>query len=88
MHLYHSNPHFQPPTIKLQALRYEKGSAILSTGALAAFSGAKTGRSPLDKRVVEESGEPSVWGRVKLGLGAAVRGIRWMISLYDIYIMI
>eukprot|EP00438_Fugacium_kawagutii_P035811 Skav235277 [mRNA] locus=scaffold874:339937:341783:+ [translate_table: standard] len=36
------------------ALRYEKGSAILSTGALAAFSGAKTGRSPLDKRVVEE----------------------------------
>lgn len=38
----------------LQALRYEKGSAILSTGALAAFSGAKTGRSPLDKRVVEE----------------------------------
>lgn len=38
----------------LQALRYEKGSAILSTGALAAFSSAKTGRSPLDKRVVEE----------------------------------
>ena len=37
-----------------QALRYEKGSAILSTGALAAFSGAKTGRSPLDKRVVME----------------------------------
>ena len=39
-----------------QALRYEKGSAILSTGALAAFSGAKTGRSPLDKRVVLELG--------------------------------
>ena len=38
-----------------QALRYEKGSAILSTGALAAFSGAKTGRSPLDKRVVEDT---------------------------------
>lgn len=40
--------------LSCQALRYEKGSAILSTGALAAFSGAKTGRSPLDKRVVEE----------------------------------
>ena len=39
-----------------QALRYEKGSAILSTGALAALSGAKTGRSPLDKRVVLELG--------------------------------
>eukprot|EP00438_Fugacium_kawagutii_P027368 Skav223185 [mRNA] locus=scaffold2044:303182:304908:+ [translate_table: standard] len=51
-----SPPGAQLPT--LQALRYEKGSAILSTGALAAFSGAKTGRSPLDKRVVLEPGGP------------------------------
>ena len=46
----------------LKALRYEKGSAILSTGALAAFSGAKTGRSPLDKRVVLELGPEGMDG--------------------------
>lgn len=41
---------------------YETGSAITSTGALTAYSGAKTGRSPLDKRIVkEESSEKEVW---------------------------
>lgn len=41
---------------------YETGSAITSTGALTAYSGAKTGRSPLDKRVVKEEGsEKDVW---------------------------
>ena len=44
------------------ALVYETGSAITSTGALTAYSGAKTGRSPLDKRIVkEESSEKDVW---------------------------
>lgn len=44
------------------ALVYETGSAITSTGALTAYSGAKTGRSPLDKRVVKEEGsEKDVW---------------------------
>lgn len=44
------------------ALVYETGSAITSTGALTAFSGAKTGRSPLDKRIVREpSSENEVW---------------------------
>lgn len=41
---------------------YETGSAITSTGALTAFSGAKTGRSPLDKRIVKEAtSENEVW---------------------------
>lgn len=45
-----------------QALRYEKGSYITSTGALAVLSGAKTGRSPKDKRVVkEESSQDDLW---------------------------
>lgn len=35
-------------------LRHEPGTAISETGALIAFSGAKTGRSPADKRIVEE----------------------------------
>ncbi len=35
---------------------------MTSTGALTAYSGSKTGRSPLDKRVVkEESSEKDIW---------------------------
>ncbi|MBX2812474.1 MAG: phosphoenolpyruvate carboxykinase (ATP) [Myxococcales bacterium] len=52
------------------ALQREKGSAIASTGALIAMSGAKTGRSPSDKRIVEA--EPSNsdiwWGNVNIKL--------------------
>jgi phosphoenolpyruvate carboxykinase (ATP) len=52
------------------ALKFEKGSAISSTGALIAYSGKKTGRSPTDKRVVDE---PEVrddvwWGSVNIKL--------------------
>jgi len=49
-----------------QALEHEAGSAIVSSGALAVTSGKKTGRSPLDKRVVEEemSVEDVWWGKV------------------------
>jgi ATP-dependent phosphoenolpyruvate carboxykinase len=44
------------------ALVYETGSAITASGALSAYSGAKTGRSPSDKRIVEEdSSKDDVW---------------------------
>lgn len=44
------------------ALVYETGSAITASGALSAYSGAKTGRSPSDKRIVEEdSSSKDVW---------------------------
>ena len=44
------------------ALVFETGSAITSTGALTAYSGIKTGRSPLDKRIVkEDSSSKDVW---------------------------
>lgn len=44
------------------ALVYETGTAITSTGALTAYSGGKTGRSPRDKRVVREpSSENDIW---------------------------
>lgn len=44
------------------ALRYEEGTVITSSGALATFSGAKTGRSPKDKRIVDEpSSSGDVW---------------------------
>ncbi|KAF7801305.1 phosphoenolpyruvate carboxykinase (ATP)-like [Senna tora] len=43
-----------PPELYEQAIKYEKGSFITSTGALATLSGAKTGRAPRDKRVVRD----------------------------------
>merc|ERR1712151_1048889 len=51
-----------------QALRYEEGSAIVDSGALAVKSGKKTGRSPLDKRIVREPGSENDvwWGKVNV----------------------
>jgi phosphoenolpyruvate carboxykinase (ATP) len=41
---------------------YETGTAVASSGALTAYSGKKTGRSPLDKRVVKEpTSENDIW---------------------------
>ncbi|KAK6130547.1 hypothetical protein DH2020_035693 [Rehmannia glutinosa] len=47
------------------AIKYEKGSFITSSGALATLSGAKTGRSPRDKRVVkdETTADDLWWGK-------------------------
>ncbi|KAL6220227.1 hypothetical protein ACLB2K_007983 [Fragaria x ananassa] len=51
-----------PAELYEQAIKYEKGSFITSTGALATLSGAKTGRSPRDKRVVkDETTEKELW---------------------------
>ncbi|GKU94974.1 hypothetical protein SLEP1_g8395 [Rubroshorea leprosula] len=51
-----------PAELYEQAIKYEKGSFITSTGALATLSGAKTGRSPRDKRVVkDETTEKDLW---------------------------
>ena len=45
-----------------EAVLRDPGAAISSTGALMAYSGEKTGRSPLDKRIVREpSSEKEVW---------------------------
>ena len=50
------------PVLVEAALQREKGSYLTSTGALAVRSGAKTGRSPKDKRIVEEpSSVDNVW---------------------------
>lgn len=58
------------PELYEAALRYEQGSAISSTGALIAMSGEKTGRSPTDKRIIDEpetSGD-IWWGKVNIKL--------------------
>lgn len=54
-----------PAELYEQAIKYEHGSFIASSGALATLSGAKTGRSPRDKRVVidETTTEELWWGK-------------------------
>lgn len=63
------------------ALVYETGTAITSSGALTAYSGAKTGRSPLDKRIVREpSSEGEIWwGPVNKPMEPEVRNSRLLV---------
>lgn len=77
----HENAHIDYDRVDIQwnpsvaqlyedALKYETGSAISSTGALVTASGIKTGRSPKDKRIVEEPGSTNDiwWGPVNTKL--------------------
>ena len=59
-----------PALLYEQALRNESGTLIASSGALVAYSGEKTGRSPNDKRIVEEPGSKDDiwWGKVNIAL--------------------
>jgi phosphoenolpyruvate carboxykinase (ATP) len=59
-----------PPVLYELGLRNEHGTAISSTGALVALSGEKTGRSPTDKRLVDEptSRDHVWWGNVNIRL--------------------
>jgi phosphoenolpyruvate carboxykinase (ATP) len=51
-----------PARLYEEAMRFEAGTAISDHGALIAYSGKKTGRSPKDKRVVRHpSSEEDVW---------------------------
>lgn len=56
------------PAAKLYeyALKNEKGSAITAQGALTVRSGEKTGRSPLDKRIVDDAQSHNEvwWGEI------------------------
>ncbi|KAK9814537.1 hypothetical protein WJX72_007563 [[Myrmecia] bisecta] len=57
--VYHN---LTPAELYEKALLFEPGTHITASGALATLSGAKTGRSPKDKRVVREPGsEKDVW---------------------------
>ena len=59
------------------AIRYDKDASIADNGALVAYSGAKTGRSPKDKRVVKNAAsEKDVWwGAVNIPLDPAAFAI-------------
>lgn len=59
-------------TTLYQALTHEKDTLLTETGALAARSGDKTGRSPKDKRVVREpTTEKDVWWAGASGAGGS-----------------
>ena len=51
-----------PSALYEHAIRHEKDASIADNGALVAYSGTKTGRSPKDKRVVEHAAsKKDVW---------------------------
>src|SRR5437868_12735231 len=51
-----------PSALYEHAIRFEKDASIAENGALVAYSGAKTGRSPKDKRVVKDAAsEKDIW---------------------------
>ncbi len=51
-----------PSSLYEHAIRYEKDASIAENGALVAYSGVKTGRSPKDKRIVKHpDSERNIW---------------------------
>jgi phosphoenolpyruvate carboxykinase (ATP) len=65
--------HNLPPSMLYEhAMRYDKGAGIAENGALVAYSGEKTGRSPKDKRIVRnpDSENEIWWGKVNVSLDA------------------
>jgi ATP-dependent phosphoenolpyruvate carboxykinase len=62
-----------PAALYSAAIREDEKCDIADTGALIAFSGEKTGRSPKDKRVVEhpESKDDVWWGAVNVPIDDA-----------------
>jgi len=65
--VHHNLP---PSSLYEHAIRYEKDASIAENGALVAYSGRKTGRSPKDKRIVRspESEANIWWGAVNIPL--------------------
>ena len=59
-----------PSKLYEEAIRFEPGTTISDTGALIAYSGEKTGRSPQDKRLVKNdaSADDIWWGPVNFPL--------------------
>lgn len=59
---------YAPSQLYEEAIRFESRACISNCGALVAYSGAKTGRSPKDKRILrrEESEQDVWWGSINL----------------------
>ncbi|MGB7347778.1 MAG: phosphoenolpyruvate carboxykinase (ATP) [Pirellulaceae bacterium] len=84
-----------PSQLYEEAIRDEPGTAISNAGALIAYSGSKTGRSPSDKRVVQSADtEKDVWwGPVNIPLDKhgfdinRERGIDYLNTRKKLYIV-
>ncbi|MDX1565151.1 MAG: phosphoenolpyruvate carboxykinase (ATP), partial [Phycisphaeraceae bacterium] len=65
---------FSPAALYGEAMRHEPGAVIADSGALIAFSGEKTGRSPKDKHVVKhpDSEKDIWWGPVNFPLDESI----------------
>lgn len=61
-----------PSELYAKALRYDKGAVISDKGALILHSGSKTGRSPNDKRIVQEpmTQDDIWWGEINIEMDA------------------
>ena len=57
-----------PSALYAKALRYDQGAVISDKGALILQSGAKTGRSPLDKRIVGIQKLKVIYGGEKINI--------------------
>ncbi|MEO8496636.1 MAG: phosphoenolpyruvate carboxykinase (ATP) [Planctomycetota bacterium] len=66
-----------PSQLYEEAIRRDPGTSISNTGALIAYSGDKTGRSPKDKRVVRhpESEADVWWGAINIDIDASTFAI-------------
>lgn len=62
-----------PAELYAEAIREDSKSALADSGALIAYSGEKTGRSPKDKRIVRQPDtEPDVWwGNINIPIDEA-----------------
>jgi phosphoenolpyruvate carboxykinase (ATP) len=62
-----------PATSRLymDAIRYEPSTSLSAFGALIAYSGEKTGRSPSDKRITENAASKDYvwWGDINMPIG-------------------
>jgi phosphoenolpyruvate carboxykinase (ATP) len=64
------NRNLGPARLYEEALRFERNTSIAASGALIAYSGSKTGRSPKDKRIVKNSASENDiwWGDINIPL--------------------
>ncbi|CAI5505820.1 unnamed protein product [Closterium sp. Naga37s-1] len=80
--LTHVLYNLSPAELYEQAIKYEKGSFITSSGALATLSGAKTGRSPKDKA----SGSPNIEMDAETFLVNRERAVDYLNSLDKVFV--
>ncbi len=84
-----------PAALYQLALATDKKASLASSGALVAYSGEKTGRSPKDKRIVEhvDSKDNIAWGEINIALPEASflknrsHAIKFLDTAQNIYVL-